>query len=137
MSQKYKLKAEAGDFGVNLSESISLELKSNYLLISNKDKVQIILSKLNPNRNEIIDAYIGLHLILEIGINNFFREIIIPTFQKKVSKYKMIKDIDNISFSDKVTMFVYYSKFNFADIEKATEYQKIVGMTRHFGKVRN
>ncbi len=117
-----------------------MELRSNYLLISNKTKVKEILSKSEKtdiDRNEIIDVYVGLHLIFEIGINNFFREIIIPTFKKKVNNYKMIKDIDNISFSDKITMFVYYSKFNFSDIEKATQYQQIVGKTKHFGTVRN
>jgi len=140
MAKKISYKAESYNFGIKLSESISMEIKSNYLIKSKKGNVVKILAKAKKekiDRNEIIDVYIGLHIILEIGINNFFRETIIPTFQKKVNKYKMIKDIDNISFSDKITMFVYYSKFNFSDIEKATQYQKIVGRTNRFGTVRN
>jgi hypothetical protein len=140
MPKKIVFKLKPINCNIQMFENISMELKSNYLLKNNKEKVANILKKANLeniDRNEIIDVYVGLHLILEIGINNFFREIIVPTFKKNIDKYKMIKDIDNICFSDKITMFVYYSKFNFLDIPKATEYQKIIGKTKHFGKTRN
>lgn len=123
--------------GVSLYDNVSMTLESNYLLISNKKKVADLISHSELNRNDIIDIFISLHIVLELGINTLFRKIITPTLKKDIDLHEMIENLDNINFIDKVTMFIYYSKFNLPDIAKATEYHKIIGKLRAFSEMRN
>lgn len=122
---------------VTLSDSVSMTLESNYLLISNKKKLTDLISNSELNRNDLIDIFIGLHIVLEVGINTLFRKIITPTLKKGIDVYDMTENLDNVNFIDKTIMFIYYSKFNFDDISKATEYHKIIGKLKAFAEMRN
>lgn len=122
---------------VTLSDSVSMTLESNYLLISNKKKLTDLISNSELNRNDLIDIFIGLHIVLEVGINTLFRKIITPTLKKGIDVYDMTGNLDNVNFIDKTIMFIYYSKFNFDDISKATEYHKIIGKLKAFAEMRN
>src|ERR1035437_9876343 len=122
---------------IKISDSVSFTVESNYLFYSSRKKISELLEKDKLNQNDIIDIFIGLHIVLELGINNVFRKIITPTLQKKISTHIMIENLDNINFIDKIVMFIYYSKFNFTDIDKATEYHKLIKKLRSFSEMRN
>ena len=136
MSRSFNLKAETGVFRIT-DNTMSITIESNYLFYSNRKKVSELLCKDKLDQNDIIDIFIGLHIVLELGINNVFRKIITPTLQKKISTHTMIENLDNINFIDKIVMFLYYSKFNFIDIDKATEYHKLIEKLRSFSEMRN
>jgi hypothetical protein len=123
--------------GLKLTESVTMTIESNHLYNSSINKVSRLLSKECVNRNDLIDIFVGLHLILELGINNIFRKIILPSIKKQIGTHKIFNNLDNISFLNKIVMFVYYSKFNFPDNKKATEYHKIIGTLRNFSQIRN
>lgn len=120
-----------------LSDSVTMTLESNHLLQSNKDNLQNLLINSELDRNNLIDIFISLHIVLEVGINTLFRKLITPTLRKNVNLHVMIENLDNINFIDKTIMFIYYSKFNFDDVSKATEYHKIINKIRAFSEIRN
>ena len=120
---------------INFSDSITLTVESNHLFYSNKKKVSEILTKDSLDRNDIIDVFVGLHLVLELGINNLFRKIITPTIKRQIDTHEIYENLDRISFIDKTAMFIYYSNFN--DVEKATEYHAIIGKLKSFSEIRN
>ncbi len=122
---------------ITVQDSLSMTLESNYLLISSREKLASLLSKQNIDRNDIIDIFIALHLVLELGINHLFRKIIIPTLKKNIDTHVMIDNLDGISFIDKTIMFIYYSKFNFGDIDEASEHHSIINKLRAFSEMRN
>lgn len=124
---------------ISISESISTFLESDSLLISSKNKIIIALSKGEDalTDEDIVDVFINLHIVLEVGINSFFRKLIIPTLKKEVSLQEMLENLDRISFLDKVIMFVYYSKFNSADNSRLTHYHSIIGKIKKFSEIRN
>src|ERR1035437_5249789 len=104
MSRSFNLKAETGVFRIT-DNTMSITIESNYLFYSNRKKVSELLCKDKLDQNDIIDIFIGLHIVLELGINNVFRKIITPTLQKKISTHIMIENLDNINFIDKIVMF--------------------------------
>lgn len=122
---------------VSVSESISTSTESDYLLQSSKAKVTKMLVHSQLDQDNLIDIFINLHIILEVGINTLFRHLITPMLKKDVDTHKMVENLDKINFIDKVTMFVYYSKFEFTDIAKATQYHAIIGELKEFSEMRN
>ena len=130
------MKAETGVFKVT-DNSMGVSVESNYLFNSTRKRVSEILKKDGLEQNDIIDVFVGLHIVLELGINSLFRKIITPTLKKGVDIHEMIENLDNVSFRDKVVVFVYYSKFNFDDIKKATEYHKLINKIKSFSELRN
>lgn len=86
----------------------------------------------------IIDFLISLHIVLEAGLNSLFRRLTIEQIKKSVDRLKVIKNLDNISFIDKTTLFIYNSNFDFGErVDKATKYHKIIGKMKQFSEVRN
>lgn len=122
---------------LQISESISITSESNYLIVSNRKKVSELLVKASLDRHELIDVFISLHIILEVGINALFRQIITPTLKKQIDVHEMLENLDKINFIDKVTMFIYYPQFQFEDISQATKYHSIIGKLRRFSEMRN
>lgn len=122
----------------------TISIESTHLIKSNKWKCEKIFTEGNYSENNIIDVLISLHLILEIGINGFFRAISNPTFKKDVDILERMEKIDNINFIDKVTMFIYFGNFDFSDsghfknrLVDATKYHKIIGTLKDFTNARN
>ena len=136
MSKNYRMKAETGVYKIT-DNSMGITVESNYLFYSTRNKVSEILKKDGLNQNDLIDVFVGLHITLELGINNIFRKIITPTLKKDIDIHKMIENLDNITFIDKVIMFIYYSKFNFTDISKATKYHSLINKLKSFSEMRN
>jgi hypothetical protein len=122
---------------IKISESYESFSESTSLSISSKNKIITLLSKSKLTEEDIIEIFINLHIVLEVGVNSFFRQLIIPTLKKEVRKHEMLENLDRISFLDKTIMFIYYSKFNFIDINKATHYHSVINKIRKFSDIRN
>jgi len=118
---------------IHISESITIYKESSYLLISNKQKVSDLLNNSGLDQNNIIDIFISLHIVLEVGINTLFRQLIDPMFKKE----EIIENLDKINFIHKTEMFVYYSEFNFKDLKKAKGYLSIINKLINFSEMRN
>ena len=125
--------------------SLTATIESHHLRYSNKDKLRELLSKSELNENDIIDAFISLHILLEVSLNSLFRELSLLSIKENFDKLKVIEildkkiieNLDKISFKDKMTLFLYNSKFKFQDINKAKKYHKIIGTLRDFANIRN
>ena len=102
---------------VTLSAEVSVNatIESHYLRISNKEKVRELLSKSELNENDIIDAFISLHILLEVSLNSLFRRLSFLSIKENFDRSKVDENLDTISFRDKVTLFIYNSKFKFQD----------------------
>ncbi len=119
---------------------IIAKTESTHLLNSNKEKCKQLISFSKLGDNDIIDTLISLHLVLEVGLNHFYRHLSLLSIKKDISHQEVIKNIDNISFIDKTVLFIYNSKFNFDSPEKlikAAECHKIINRLRDFAGVRN
>jgi len=122
---------------IQVGISTTATLESHYLISSNKDKVRELLSKSELQENDIIDAFISLHILLEVSLNSLFRQLSLLSIKENFDRLKVVENLDTISFIDKVTLFIYNSKFKFQDINKATEYHKIIGTLKNFASIRN
>jgi hypothetical protein len=118
--------------------TIQARTETDYLIISNKEKVKDLVSNSELDENDIVDIFISLHIVLEVGLNTLFRHISLAGIKKNVDTFAIIENLDKISFIDKVTMFIYNSNFNFNGQEdKANEYHKIIGKLKNFSEMRN
>lgn len=123
---------------INVEESISARTESSYLIISNKERCNRILSKPEMTENDLIDFFIALHIVLEVGLNTFYRYVSLNEMQKRIDKFKLIKNLDGINFIDKTVLFIYNSKFDFnLHLDKADKYHSVIGMMRDFAVTRN
>lgn len=112
--------------------------ESLHLLDSNKIKCREILGKNSRSANDIADFLISLHLVLELSLNAFYRDIIVNNLQKKIDKAKIVENLDKISFIDKTILFVYMEKYDFNnEIYKADEQHSIIGYLKDFANTRN
>ncbi|MFA5368567.1 MAG: hypothetical protein WC303_01000 [Candidatus Paceibacterota bacterium] len=125
-----------------------ITLESNYLISHNKEICKSILVEINKNKEnsdyhkmkikeDLSVFFISLHLVLEIGLNAFFRKIHLKQIKKELDPIKVAENLDGISFIDKTILFIYNSKFNFDDIQKATDYHKIIRKIKNFNEIRN
>lgn len=122
---------------IQVNESVTISTESEYLIISNKEKVVEILSRKELSEENIIDVFISLHMVLEVGLNTLFRHISLSSIKKDVDRLEIMRNIDGVSFIDKTILFVYNSKFNFEDIGAATHYHGIIGTLKDFSFIRN
>lgn len=123
---------------INKNRMIRAKAESDYLLISNKTKCERLLTSSDLDENNIIDILISLHIILETGLNALYRHLTLFSLKKKVDPFKIIENLDNISFIDKTMLFVYNSKFDFAGKEElADKYHSIIDTIKDFAGVRN
>lgn len=113
-------------------------IESLYLLSSNRKKCSEILAKPNRSDEDIMDFLVSLHLVLELGLNAFFRQIIMIQLQKGIEKTKIAGNLDRISFIDKAVLFIYMPSFDFnGQIEEADRYHSLIGTLRKFAEIRN
>lgn len=112
--------------------------ESLHLLLLNKEKCKEILDKPTKSEGDIMEFLVSLHLVLELGLNAFFRQIIIMQLQKGIEKTKVASNLDKISFIDKVALFIYMPSFNFnGEIARADSYHAAIGKLRKFTGIRN
>lgn len=126
---------------VNVTANVNpLEIRteSEYLVTSNKEKCRLLLSGRDLNEADIIETFISLHLVLEVSLNSLFRRLSLIGMKKTISEIKVAENIDRINFRDKMVLFIYNSKFNFADdLDKATSYHNIIEKLKNFSEIRN
>lgn len=120
------------------ADNIQMFEDSSYLVTSNRRKFQEIVTKETLDENDIIDAYISLHLVLETGVNALHRQIITSQIVKPINRIEVIKNIDGIGFIEKTTLFIYNSHFHFGgNRTAAAEHHKIIGKMKNFAGIRN
>jgi len=126
---------------LRLTESISTRLESEYLLLSNKEKCRSLLQETAVSsfgQEQAIDFLISLHIVLEVGLNTFFRHISLAGIKKSIHPLEISKNLDRINFIDKVVLFIYNSKFDFQNrMDEATQHHAIIGRLRQFSEARN
>lgn len=114
-------------------------IQSEYLIISYREKIgKLIEQSPLTEEGEFIDILIGLHIILEVGLNSLFRQISLSSIKKNIDRLEIMDNIDKINFIDKLVLFIYNSKFNFgSESEEAEHHHKIIGILRDFSETRN
>ena len=116
---------------------MSIISESLHLLNSNRNKCKAIFQKEDKSPNDIADFLISLHLVLEIGLNGMYRELVINNLQKTIDKSKITNHLDSITFIDKTIMFVCMEKYSFDSIEEANDHYSIIETLRNFSGTRN
>jgi len=123
---------------ISLKDSLSIRKESSYLIISNKKKCAKLIIQSDLNENDIIDIFISLHVVLEVGLNALFRHLSLMSIKKDVDEFEIIENIDGINFIDKTILFIYNSKFEFGDnVADASKYHSIIGTIKNFAAMRN
>lgn len=123
---------------VRVSDSMSTTVESGYLVSSNRQKCRQLLRINNWSDENLIDFFISLHLVLEVGLNSFLRHISLQEMQKRIERLKLIKNLDNINFIEKTILFIYNSKFDFGpNLNDADKYHSIIDTIRDFSAPRN
>jgi len=138
MLRKTKMNAGTGEYKAQFSNGVSVRIESNYLISSNKEKCNNLISNSKLDDNDIIDALISLHIVLEVSLNTLYRHLISSVIKKDIDQFEVMKNIDNINFIDKTILFIYNSKFNFGNkLSEASKYHSIINKIRLFSEVRN
>lgn len=123
---------------VYMLDTIQTYQESLYLLLSNRQKCQELLNKETLEENDIIDIYISLHLVLEVGLNGLHRQIITSQIVKPIDKHEVIRNIDGIGFIEKTILFIYNAHFDFrSDLNESAIHHKIIGKLKGFAGIRN
>ena len=121
-----------------MSYSLLKETESNYLIFSRRQKCQKLISQKELGEEDLIEFYIALHVVLEVGLNALLRHLALHRTQLFFGKAEMIDQIDDIGFKDKTAMFLYYAQFDFSDsADEAKEHHDIFKRMVHFSAVRN
>jgi hypothetical protein len=117
---------------------IQARTESVYLIQSNKEKCRTLFLKQNLTEDEMIDFYVSLHLVMEVSLNALFRNLSLMQIQKSVNKLEIAKDIDNINFINKATLFIYNYHYDFKGrTDEADKYHKVIEYLKAFSGVRN
>jgi hypothetical protein len=117
---------------------VTFTLEHHYILISNRDKCEKLLKKKKRTRTDIIDFLVSLHLVLEVGLNAFYRNIILIQLQKGIEQTVVANNLDNIDFINKTALFFYLPSFDFGGrISDADKYHAAIGKLKQFCEVRN
>jgi len=118
--------------------SVAIRNESNHILQSNRDRCTDFLNMPTWAYGDTIDFLLSLHLVLEAGINGLFRELAIVSLQKTTPHVDVVNDLDQVSYSNKVTLLIYLSNFDFdKNIEQANAYRSIISEIKRFNEPRN
>ncbi len=121
-----------------IKTAISGFSESPYIIDSNRKKFNLIANKDTWTQGDTIDMLLSLHIVLEVGLNHIFRHITLYKLKKQVDKIEIIKNIDEISFRDKLTLFIYNTSFDFGDkLPEASKHHKIIKILKDFAGIRN
>lgn len=103
-------------------------------LIYNRNKCHELINKGLNNKEDIMRFLLSLHIVLEVGINSFFRTLISV---RRFGGFK-VDCIDQVNFIDKVTMFFYlpYSS-DIISLETIEQNRGAISKLKNFAEVRN
>ncbi|MBI2673669.1 MAG: hypothetical protein HYX23_00045 [Candidatus Zambryskibacteria bacterium] len=96
-----------------------------------------LLNNTELTEEDIVDSLISLHLILESGMNAFFRELVRDhSFSPDLD---IFKHLDSINFIDKTSVFLYTFNFDFKeeDLQEREKYKNLISRLKNFRKMRN
>lgn len=117
----------------------TIKTESNYFFISRKNKCIEFLKMEKYTEADILEFLLNLHFVLEVGVNTFFRN-----YYKCFTNYDFLKgskEIDNINFSDKITIFLNENKFTLKAEEDLSMNRQMVneitGLIKNFNNIRN
>ncbi len=114
------------------------ETESDYLITSRREKCARLLSQPELHEEDMIELYIALHVVLEVGLNALLRRITLWHAQPAFDRREVINQVDDINFKDKTALFLYYGHFNFGQkTEQAKNHQSILKKMAHFSEIRN
>ncbi len=128
---------------VLLSERYFGNVESDYLIQKNKIICEAILANEYTKyrgmpQEDVIDVFISLHIILEVGINGLFRKLALSSIKKGIDEHEIADNLDQINFIDKTVIFIYTSSFRLEDnIDDANIYHSIIGKLKNFANMRN
>jgi len=80
-------------------------------LIYHRKKCHDLINTGFNNKEDIMQFFLALHIVLEVGINSFFRQLVTVL---RFGRLKM-SCLDQVNFIDKVTMF-FYLPYSFNDM---------------------
>ncbi|MFO7807508.1 MAG: hypothetical protein R6V40_03780 [Candidatus Moraniibacteriota bacterium] len=143
MSGKKRVNKSNGADSINIRESVTMTVKSGHLIKSNKERCKGILQK-EPeerSRNDFIDFFVSLHIVLELSLNDFFREVVKDKFEplSHNGTYSGVNVFDNVDFLSKTVMFIFFSPISLDAKEIKEEYKvdKIRKKINDFNGIRN
>jgi len=123
---------------MTIGDSVSARTESWHLITSNKKRCTQILQKDTLTEEDIIDLLIALHVVLEVSLNSLFRNLSLMGIKKGIDEFEIAKNIDEINFIHKTTLFIYNAKFDFnGKLDEATRYHSIIGKLKDFAAPRN
>jgi len=123
---------------IQIEDGLTSFQDSLYLVLSNRKRCNVLLSKRELSEEDMVDIYISLHLVLEISLNALHRQIIAKQITKPIDRLDVIRNIDNIGFIEKTTLFIYNSSFDFGGKEEESAiHHKIISKLKVFAGVRN
>lgn len=117
-------------------------VESDFLIKSNRVKLNVFINKLNKNdellESELMDAFISLHILLEVGINTVLRKVSLRRLNQAIESLVAVRDLDEVAFRDKVSCLIYFGSFN-PDLEKNkfSENETILNEIKKFCEPRN
>ncbi len=124
--------------GIIMSYPGSEETESEYLISSRRQRCQNLLNQEELSEEDLIELYIALHVVLEVGLNALLRHIALWHVGSNFNRLEVIKQTDDISFQDKMAMFLYHNKFDFTGREKEiANHHSILNKILHFAAIRN
>jgi len=114
------------------------ETESDYLITSRRQRCRDLLAQSELDEEDMIELYIALHVVLEVGLNALFRRLTFWHAQPVFDRREIIDQVDDINFKDKAALFLYYAHFNFENrIDQAKNHQSILDKMAHFSEIRN
>ena len=123
---------------IKISDSYKVRSESGYLVSSNQQKCADLVKDSDLDENNIIDVLISLHIILEAGLNAFYRNIVLMSLKKELGEFEVMENVDKVSFIDKTVSFIYFSKFDFdGKLSEAKKYHSIIDALKDFCAIRN
>ena len=81
-----------------------------------------------------------MHLVLELGLNGFFRNIIFYLSKNIADAETIYANLDEISFLDKTVLFIYLCNIKTEspnDQDLAKQYHSIINQIKDFNQIRN
>jgi hypothetical protein len=114
------------------------ETESDYLISSRREKCRLLIDKEDWSEEDLIEFYIAIHVVLEVGLNALLRRLAIWDAGPGFDRREVIKQVDGVFFKDKMAMFLYHSQFDFSAREgEAQDHHNILKKIIHFSEIRN
>lgn len=109
-------------------------LINDSFLIYHRKKCHELINKGLNNEDDIMQFLLSLHIVLEVGINSFFRTLVLA---RRFGDFKT-DCIDQVNFIDKVTMFLYLPHIsNITSSEVIEQNRSAISKLKNFSEIRN